>query len=115
MSFSESNYLHHINIYVGNTSDIKQQTWCGGRSEKVHPNKNVTIQCEKWGQYVSIRKYDGPRKDAFMLCEVLVMGYKYRGKYNECYYVINVAVAVNQNIVKRSHVFKQSYFSLSNV
>ena len=39
----------------------------------------MTKQCNGWGKRVSILKY-APRKDALVLCEVFVIGYKYIGK-----------------------------------
>ena len=42
--------------------------------------ESVTKQCDGWGKRVSIFKYAEPRKDALILCEVFVIGYKYIGK-----------------------------------
>ena len=40
----------------------------------------MTKQCHGRGNRVSILKYANPRKDALILCEVFVIGYKYIGK-----------------------------------
>ena len=80
LCFSGDKYLHDLSISVSYSANVDGHTPCATHTAEILLNTNVTLTCEGTGQYVSIKKTGGNRKDAMFLCEVVVKGYKYIGK-----------------------------------
>ena len=75
-----STYLHHLSIGISSSPSVDDHTECATRTAEIPLNTNVTLPCEGTGRYVSFKKVGGDRVDAMYFCEVVVKGYKYRGK-----------------------------------
>ena len=74
------NYLYHLSIGIGSSPSVDAHTECASRTAEIPLDTNVTLPCEGTGRYISIKKVGGARIDAMYFCEVVVMGYTYRGK-----------------------------------
>ena len=80
LCFSGVKYLNDLSVGIGNSANVDDHTQCATHTAEIPLNTNVILTCEGTGQYVSIKKTGGDRKDVMFLCEVVVMGYKYIGK-----------------------------------
>ncbi len=84
----------NVDIYVTSTSlpnntlinsvqdlrdrGITETDICGSVDRVFTQAEIVTVMCEKRGRYVLIHQYSGAH---FILCEVIVIGYRYNGLY----------------------------------
>ena len=73
-------YLHHLSVRIGSSPSVDDHTECATRTTEIPLKTNVTLPCEGTGRYVSIKKVGGDNIHVMYFCEVVVKGYKYRGR-----------------------------------